>query len=131
MIGRLGVDSFWQWFWVVVVALALVGYLCAMFAIVVDLFRDHTVSGVVKAVWLLLFLLFPILTPLAYLLVRGGGMAERSRAGSGPTAAADAAYIRERTGTSSAEQLAQATRLLEAGAISEEEFAALKARALA
>lgn len=123
-------DSFWQWFWVVVLALALIGYLCAMFAIVVDLVRDPTVSGVLKAVWLLLFLLFPVLAPLAYLLVRGGGMAGRSRAGAASTAADEAAYIRERTGVSSADQLAQATRLLEAGAISEEEFAALKARAL-
>lgn len=123
-------DSFWHWFWVVVVALAFAGYLCAMLAIVVDLVRDHTVSGAVKAVWLLLFLLLPVLGPLAYLLVRGGGMAGRSRGGAETTAATEAAYIREHTGTSPADQLAQATRLLEAGAISEEEFAALKAKAL-
>jgi hypothetical protein len=123
-------DTFWSWFWLVFVSFAFIAYLFAMFTIVIDLFRDHSVSGVMKAVWLILLIFFPLLTALAYLIVRGGGMAERSAQQAAAAKDAQDTYIREVAGSSPADQIAQAKGLLDSGAISEEEFAALKAKAL-
>ncbi len=123
-------DSFWQWFWLVFLSFAFIAYLFAMFTIVVDLFRDHTVSGGMKAVWFILLIFFPIITALAYLIVRGGGMAERSQKEAQAMKEAQDTYIREVAGASPADQIAQAKQLLDSGAISEEEFASLKAKAL-
>lgn len=127
-------DTFWSWFWLIFVSFAFIAYLFAMFTIVVDLFRDRSVSGVMKAVWLILLIAAPVLTALVYLVVRGGGMAERSAKEARELREAQDSYIREvagsSTGTSPADQIAQAKQLLDSGAISQEEYAALKAKAL-
>ncbi|MOA51211.1 hypothetical protein D3C78_1743300 [compost metagenome] len=73
----------------------------------------------------------PFLTALIYIILRGRGMAERQRA-SLQRAKSDAdAYIREVAGKSPAEQIADAKSLLDAGTINQDEFARLKAKALA
>ena len=87
-------DSFWDFFWFIISFFLLMAYLMVLFQIVVDLFRDHTVSGGMKAVWVLGLIFLPILTALIYLISRGGGMAERAMAAQqGAQANADA-YIR-------------------------------------
>jgi hypothetical protein len=123
-------DTFWSWFWLVFLSFAFIAYLFAMFTIIIDLFRDHTVSGGMKAVWLILLIFFPLLTALAYLIVRGGGMAQRSQEQAAAMKDAQDTYIREVAGTSSTDQIAQAKQLLDSGAITEDEYAALKAKAL-
>ncbi len=123
-------DSFWNWFWTVFLVFAFIAYLFAIFTIVVDLFRDRTVSGVMKAVWLIFLLFFPLITALVYLVARGGGMAERSAREAQQVKAAQDEYIRSVATTSPAEQVAKAKELLDAGAISQDEFDALKAKAL-
>ena len=40
--------------------------------ILADLFRSHALSGLAKASWILLILLFPLIGCLLYVLVRGG-----------------------------------------------------------
>jgi hypothetical protein len=124
-------DSFWQWFWLVFLSFAFIAYLMAMFTIVIDLFRDPEVSGVMKAVWLVLLLFFPILTALAYLVARGGGMAERQARDVKEAKAAQDDYIRSVAGSSATADIAQAKELLDSGAISQAEFDAIKAKALA
>ena len=44
-------DSFWDFFWFIISFFLLFAYLMVLFQIVGDLFRDHTVSGGMKAVW--------------------------------------------------------------------------------
>jgi hypothetical protein len=73
----------------------------------------------------------PFLTALVYIIARGGGMAERQR-NALQRAKADAdAYIRDVAGKSPADQIADAKKLLDAGTINQDEFARLKAKALA
>ena len=119
-------DTFWEWFWLFFVTFAFVAYLFAMFTIVVDLFRDKSVSGWMKAVWFILLIFFPIITALAYLIVRGGGMAERQAAEAKAVKEAQDTYIREVAASSPADQIAQAKQLLDSGAISEAEYQALR-----
>lgn len=123
--------SFWEAIWLIIVSFAFVAYLMIMLNIVIDLFRDDSVSGVMKAVWVVLLILLPLLTALAYLIVRGGGMAERQMRHLQNVKAAQDDYIRTVAGSSPAEQVAQAQQLLESGAITQAEFDALKAKALA
>ena len=73
----------------------------------------------------------PFLTALAYLIVRGGGMAERANAQVQQNREAAEAYVREVAGTGPAAEIASAKQLLDSGAITPEEFAKLKAAALA
>ena len=112
---------------------AFVAYLMAMFSIVLDLFRDKSVSGVMKAVWLLGLVFFSIITAVIYLIVRGDGMAERNARDQRAAREAQDEHVRSVAGSpaGAAEQIAEGKRLLDSGAITAEEFAALKAKALA
>ncbi len=124
--------SFWEAVWLIIISFAFVAYLMAMYMIVVDLFRDSSVSGVMKAVWLVLLIFFPLITALVYLVVRGTGMADRTAQHHRSARAAQEQHIRSVAEASGpAEQIAEGKRLLDAGAISATEFDALKAKALA
>lgn len=123
--------SFWEAIWLIIVSFAFVAYLMIMLNIVIDLFRDDSVSGVMKAVWVVLLILLPFLTALTYLIVRGGGMAQRQVAHLQRVKAAQDDYIRTVATASPSEQVAQAQQLLESGAITQAEFEALKTKALA
>lgn len=122
-------------FWDVVVLIAStffsIAYLIVLFQIVVDLFRDGELGGGSKAIWLIGLIFLPVLTALIYILARGGGMAERQRAVLRTAKADTDAYIREVAAKSPADQIADAKKLLDAGTINDEEFARLKAKALA
>jgi ABC-type transport system involved in cytochrome bd biosynthesis fused ATPase/permease subunit len=108
------------WFWLLIVIFS-------------DLFRDHSMSGGVKALWVIFLILIPFLGILIYLIVRGHGMAERSAKQQQAMRQQMDAQIRQAVGTSgsAADQIAQAKGLLESGAISQAEFDQLKAKALA
>ena len=124
-------DSFWDFFWFIISFFLLMAYLMVLFQIVIDLFRDRTVSGGMKAVWVVGLIFLPVLTAIIYLVSRGGGMAERSMAAAqGAQQDADA-YIRSVAASSSpADEIARAKSLLDSGAITADEFEKLKAKAL-
>ncbi|MFD7072896.1 SHOCT domain-containing protein [Nocardioides sp. NPDC059952] len=122
--------SFWDIIWFIIVSFAFVAYLMILFNIVTDLFRDKSVSGVMKAVWMICLVFLPFLTAIIYLIVRGKGMAERQSVAFQDARAAQDDYIRSVAGASPAEEIAKAQQLLDAGTITADEFAALKAKAL-
>ena len=81
--------------------------------------------------WVLFLIIFPLLTSLIYLIARGHGMAERNVAAMTAAQADADAYIRSVATTGSpAEEIAKAKALHDSGAISDEEYASLKAKAL-
>jgi hypothetical protein len=124
-------DSFWDWFWLMVWWFFFVMYLVVLFQIIGDLFRDRHLSGWWKALWVAALLVVPFLSALIYLIARGRGMAERNVERLQQTRADTDAYIRDVAGASPAAQISDAKALLDTGAIDEREFAALKAKALA
>lgn len=126
-------DSFWEFFWFMVVTFFFVAYLMVMFQIVVDIFRDRSSSGLAKAAWLIGLIFLPVLVALIYLISKGQGMAERQVTSSRAAQESSEAYIRSVAsagGGSAADEIARAKSLLDQGAISAEEFAQLKAKAL-
>lgn len=125
-------DSFWDFLWLSLSIFLFMAYLMVLFHVLTDLFRDRELSGFVKAIWVFFLIFLPALTALIYLIARGGGMAERDAAAMAQAKSDTDAYIRSVSGgQSSAEQISQAHQLLASGAISQAEFEALKAKALA
>lgn len=123
-------DSMWDIFWYTLTVFVFVAYLLVLFQIIGDLFRDRSMSGFVRVLWIIFLVVFPYLTAFVYIITRGRGIAERQAASR--TAAKNAAdeYIRDVAGKSASEQIAEAKSLLDTGAIDAAEFATLKAKAL-
>ena len=126
--------SFWDIVWFIFIFFAFMAYLMVIFSVIGDLFRDDSVSGWVKALWIIALIFLPFLTLLLYLIIRGRGMAERTAQNVATARQAQDEYVRSVAGsstTSAPEQIAKAKELLDSGAITADEFNALKAKALA
>ena len=124
-------SNFWDIVWLILSTFVFVAYLLVLFQILIDLFRDHELGGGFKARWIIGLIFLPVMTALVYIFARGRGMAERARAAAQRAKSDADAYIREVAGKSPADQIAQAKALLDAGTINADEFARLKAKALA
>lgn len=124
-------NSFWDWFWLMIWWFVFFMYLIILFQIVADLFRDKATGGFAKALWIIGLIIFPFLVALIYIIARGKGMAERQTAQLVESKKATDEYIRQTAGSSPADAIAQAKSLLDAGAINQAEFDQLKAKALA
>jgi hypothetical protein len=125
--------SFWDIVWFIFIFFAFMAYLMVLFTIITDLFRDDTVSGWMKALWIILLIFFPLITALIYVIVRGKGMQRRQVADAETLKEKQESYIRTLASTpmSPADHIARAKELLDSGTISQEEFDQLKAKALA
>ncbi|WP_216907924.1 SHOCT domain-containing protein [Nocardia sp. NBC_01377] len=122
--------DFWDIIWFIVVSFFFIAYLMVMFSILMDLFRDHETSGWAKAIWVVFLLIFPFITALVYLVVRGKSMAERRTADTIQMKQAQDAYIRQVAGSDPTAQIANGKKLLDDGAITAEEFEQIKRTAL-
>ncbi|GAB3604793.1 hypothetical protein GCM10027413_02020 [Conyzicola nivalis] len=105
-------------------------YLFMFIWIVYDLFRDRTLGGWAKAVWLVFLVFVPFLTALVYLIARGAGMADRARARPEQAPEYSDEYVRSVSFANPAAEIAKAKTLLDQGILSAGEFDALKAKAL-
>jgi hypothetical protein len=124
-------SNFWDLMWLIFSAFVFVAYLVVLFQIVVDLFRDTELGGISKAAWIVGLLVLPVLTALLYVIVRGQGMARRQRAALQQVRSEAETQLRAMVGKSPVEQIGDAKAMLDAGTISADEFARLKAKALA
>jgi hypothetical protein len=124
--------SFGDVLWFIIISFLFVAYLMVLFTILGDLFRDRETSGWVKAIWVIALIFLPFLTALIYLIARGGSMAERQAKQMEELKAAQDSYIKQvaSSGSSPADQIAQAKALLDSGSITQAEFDALKTKAL-
>jgi hypothetical protein len=123
-----------QVLWTMIYFFFLFAFIWILITVLMDLFRDHSLSGIAKTIWVIVLIFLPLIGCLIYLIARGHGMQERAMKQAQDQQKAMNAYIRETAGTpgnSPSDQIAQAHKLLESGAISQEEFDALKAKALA
>jgi hypothetical protein len=110
---------FFLWIWLLI----------SVFA---DVFRSEDLGGVAKAAWVVLLVVLPYLGVLVYLIARGGGMHERGVARTEAAQSAAEQYIREvAAAPSAATELAALAELRDRGVLTEDEFAAQKAKLLA
>ena len=109
------------WIWLVVM-------------ILFDIFRSHDLGGWAKAAWVVFVILLPLFGVLAYLIARGGEMAERRRHDVREQDRAFQAYARDAQGEAAADgrgdELAKLADLRDRGVITDAEFEQGKAKVL-
>lgn len=114
-----------------------IAWIWLVITIILDVFRSDDISGLGKAGWTLFVVFFTWIGVVVYLIARGQGMNERRLAEAARARTAQEHYIREvaakssATTTSTADQLATLAELHQRGVLSDEEFAAQKAKLLA
>ena len=115
-----------------------VAWIWLVITILIDIFRSDDLSGWGKAGWTLLVVFLTWIGVLIYLIARGRGMNERRFAHAAQTKQAQDNYIRQiaadsgaagQTGT--AGQLSKLADLHKQGVLTDDEFAAQKAKLLA
>jgi putative oligomerization/nucleic acid binding protein len=111
LIDALAIFVLIVWFWLLITVAA-------------DLFRRHDISGWIKALWVIAWVVFPYLGVLAYLIFQGRSMAERN-VQQVQQARDD---LRRVVGFSVADEIEKLDRLKQAGSISDAEFARLRAK---
>lgn len=125
-------NSLADWLWWLLAVFFMVVYFMMLFRIIVDVFRNHDSSGWVKAGWLIFLLFFPLIAMLIYVIANGKGMAQRDVAQYQAVKQSQDDYIRSVAApTDPSAQIKQAHELLEKGAITQQEFDTMKAKALA
>lgn len=110
---------FFMWIWLAITIFA-------------DIFRSPDLGGWGKALWTIFVIFAPFLGVLVYLIARGHKMQEHAIQAAQAQDAAQRAYIQQVTSSSAgaADEIAKAAELRDRGAITEEEFQALKSKAL-
>ncbi len=110
-------------------------WIMLVFHVFGDIFRSRDMGGVAKTVWSLFVVFLPFLGVFVYLIARGGGMTQRAIEAQQQLEAQQAEYVRSvaatGNGASGPDQIASAKQLLDDGAITQQEFDQLKAKALA
>jgi uncharacterized SAM-binding protein YcdF (DUF218 family) len=100
-----------------------------------DLFRSKDLGGGAKTLWVVFIIILPFLGMFVYLIARGHGMNERAFQAQQEMQQRQAEYIKSvaggSAGASAADQISSAKALLDSGAISQQEFDQIKAKALA
>ena len=128
MLAEFGTGQvFWSflWFFIFIIWIYLLIFIFS------DIFRSRDLSGWGKALWSIFVIILPYIGIFAYLIARGGSMAERQIAQAQAQQEAMDSYVRATASSaSSADQLAQLAELHTAGKIDDAEYASAKAKVL-
>jgi hypothetical protein len=101
-----------------------------LWTILTDLFRNHDMSGWLKAAWIVLLIFIPYLTALVYLIVYGSDMRERQLRAQAEARHETERYIRTAAQTSPADELHKLHELVEKGALTQDEYDRAKQKLL-
>ena len=116
--------SFWNFLADVITVFLFVVWFWILIIVFSDLFRRHDISGWGKALWVIALLLFPYFGVFIYLITQSTGMAERNL----QQAQRARDELRQVVGFSAADEIKKLDELKKSGAISDAEFARLRAR---
>ena len=124
--------TFLNVFWDILIIFAWLIFLWIAITVLIDVFRRHDISGWSKAFWVIFVVILPWIGVLVYLIVNHDGMAERRYQEAARAQSQFDDYVRQTAGGSSpTAEIERAKKLLDDGAISQAEFDAIKAKALA
>ena len=124
--------SFLDVFWAICIFFVWVLWFWLLITVFSDLFRRHDIGGGSKALWTIFVIVLPFLGVFIYLISQGHGMTERGQAQAQASQAGMDAYVKSVAGTGGpAAEIGRAKDLLDSGAITQDEFDAIKAKALA
>lgn len=122
-------ETLWDVFWVMVWFFLMFIWIWLLISIIGDIFA-RKMSGVKKALWVVVLIIFPLLGALFYLIANGSDMQVRGVQRAREFEDAQAEYIRSVAGSSTADELAKLAQLRDSGALTADEFAAQKAKLL-
>jgi phospholipase D-like protein len=118
--------------WSIFIFFAWVIWFWFLITILADVFRRHDLSGWGKAAWTVFVIFVPFIAALIYLITQGKGIAERNMQQQQAVQSQADDYIKSvAASTDPSEQIRRGKELLDSGTITPDEFAALKAKALA
>jgi hypothetical protein len=113
------------WFFLLVVEIWL------MISIFIDIFRRHDMKGWLKALWVIVVIIAPLIGIVLYLILYGNQMRVHAQQVAGHQEAASRDYVRDAAGTySPSEELARLADLRDRGIINDEEFSRLKEKVI-
>jgi Short C-terminal domain/Phospholipase_D-nuclease N-terminal len=119
-----------QVFWSMLYFFLFFIWIWLLISVFADIFRSHDLSGWAKALWTIFVVFMPYLGVFVYLIARGGKMHEHAVQSAQMQDEAARAYIRS-VATTPADQVAKLADLKAQGIIDDDEFARLKAKAIA
>jgi hypothetical protein len=118
-------------FWTMIIFFSWVIWIWTVISVLSDVFTRHDLSGWAKAAWVVFVIVLPFLGVLIYLIANGGAMAERRMDQSQADRAEFDDYVKTVATPGGAAEIEKAKQLLDNGTITQVEFEAIKARALA
>jgi hypothetical protein len=119
-------------FWDILIFFAWVIFIWIAIIVLVDVFRRRDISGWGKAAWVIFVVILPWIGVLVYLIANHDGMAERRMKEAQASQAQFDEYVRQTAGAGgAAAEIEKAKQLLDSGTITQAEFDAIKAKALA
>ncbi len=120
-------------FWTMFVLFIWIAWIFILVKVLSDVFRSDDMGGGIKALWVIFIIFLPFLGTFVYLIARGKGMGERDVAIYEKQQEAFHSYVKDvaGSGTSVADELAKLAELKDRGVITEAEYEAQKAKALA
>jgi Short C-terminal domain/Phospholipase_D-nuclease N-terminal len=116
--------------WTLIVFFAWVAWFWLLISIAIDVFRRRDIGGGKKTLWLLFMLFVPFIGVLSYLIVNNDGIMQRRVEEAQAQQNQFDDYVRSVSGGAAAE-IEKANKLRDSGAITQEEYDAIKAKALA
>jgi len=118
-------------FWTLLIFFAFVIWLWMLFVVIGDIFRRHDIGGWAKTAWILVLVILPYFGVFIYLIAEHKGLSERSVKQQQAAEDQFADYVKGVAGSSPADQIASAKKLLDEGTIDQAEFDSIKQKALA
>ncbi len=113
--------------WTMVIFFVWILWIWLLFTVFADIFRRHDISGGKKTLWIVFTILLPFLGVFVYLITQNVGMTERQLQRTRAQQEQFDDYVRQTAGGSGAAgEIEKAKALLDSGAITQAEFAALK-----
>jgi uncharacterized membrane protein YcjF (UPF0283 family) len=118
--------------WDILIFFAWVIFIWIAITVLLDVFQRHDISGWAKAGWVVFVVILPWIGVLVYLIVNHDGMARRRNKQTEVAQAQFDDYVRKTAGTGGpASEIEKAKQLLDNGTITQAEFDAIKAKAVA
>ena len=117
--------------WTIVIFFVWISWIMLLFHAIGDVFRRRDISGGKKTLWLIFLLFAPFLGVFAYLIANSDDMAQRQAEQLTAAQRETDEYVRSVAGSSGAAgEIERAKGLLDSGAINQQEYDAIKAKAL-
>jgi type IV secretory pathway TrbL component len=118
--------------WTMIIIFAWVIWFWILIRVLMDVFRRQDIGGGKKTLWVIFMVFLPFIGVFAYLIVNGQHMARRDVETAQQAQAQFDSYVKSVASEGgAAAEIDRAKKLLDSGAITQAEFDAIKAKALA